>query len=199
MKHTTAEVQLSTLDPLMGKLIEHNGSLAYEPREDYFASLAESIIGQQISVKAAAKIMERFKATTHMNPDRAASLSEEEARTIGLSGQKYRYIRDLAEHFVKDSLVFNHLNTLSDNEVITELTKVKGIGVWTAQMFLMFTLVRPDVFAPDDRGLQLAIKKLYNLDDVPPRSELEVIATQWSPYRTTASWHLWRLLDNQPA
>jgi len=115
-----------------------------------------------------------------------------------LSGQKYKYIHDLAEHFVRDSMVFDHLDTLSDDDVIAELTKVKGIGVWTAQMFLMFTLVRPDVFAPDDRGLQLAIQKLYALPDVPPRSELETIAEAWAPYRTVASWHLWHSLDNEP-
>lgn len=95
-------------------------------------------------------------------------------------------------------MVFNHLDTLSDDEVITELTKIKGIGVWTAQMFLMFTLVRPDIFAPDDRGLQLAVQRLYALPDVPPRSELEQIATKWAPYRTIASWHLWHSLNNSP-
>jgi DNA-3-methyladenine glycosylase II len=133
-----------------------------------------------------------------MDPIKAVALNEDEARAIGLSGQKFKYIHDLAEHFVRDSMVFDHLDKLSDDEVIIELTKVKGIGVWTAQMFLMFTLVRPDVFAPDDRGLQLAIQRLYNLPDVPSRSELEEIAAKWSPYRTTASCHLWQLLDNEP-
>ncbi len=133
-----------------------------------------------------------------MDPVRIAKLTQEQSREIGLSGQKYKYIHDLAEHFVRDSMVFNHLDTLSDEEVITELTKVKGIGVWTAQMFLMFTLVRPDVFAPDDRGLQLAVQRLYDLPDVPPRSELEQIAAKWAPYRTVASWHLWHSLNNSP-
>jgi DNA-3-methyladenine glycosylase II len=182
----------------MAELIQRNGPMSREPREDYFGALARSIIGQQISVKAAAKILERFQAATNMDPARTATLTEADAKVIGLSGQKYRYIRDLAEHFVRDSMVFNHLDTLSDEEVIVELTRVKGIGVWTAQMFLMFTLARPDVFAPDDRGLQLAIKQLYDLADVPPRSELEAIAAKWAPYRTTASWHLWGLLDNEP-
>ena len=172
MQLSHAEQELSLLDADMSALIRSNGPIVREPRQDYFASLARSIIGQQISVKAAAAIMGRFEIATGMDAARTAALGEDEARAIGLSGQKYRYIHDLAEHFVRDSMVFDHLDTLSNDEVIAELTKVKGIGVWTAQMFLMFTLVRPDVFAPDDRGLQLAIKKLYDLPDVPPRSEL---------------------------
>lgn len=199
MKLSPAEKALAALDPDMAALIERNGPKTRESRGGYFASLARSIIGQQISVKAATKIMERFEEATHMDPQRTAHLTEEQSKAIGLSGQKYAYIRDLAEHFVRDSMVFNHLETLSDDEVIAELTRIKGIGVWTAQMFLMFTLDRPDVFAPDDRGLQLAIQRLYNLPEVPKRSELEAIAAKWSPYRTTASWHLWALLDNEPA
>lgn len=199
MKLSQDEKALAALDPDMAVLIEQNGPKTRESRDGYFASLSRSIIGQQISVKAAAKIMERFEATTHMDPQRTASLTEKESKAVGLSGQKYKYIRDLAEHFVRDSMVFNHLDTLSDDEVIVELTRVKGIGVWTAQMFLMFTLERPDVFAPDDRGLQLAVQRLYTLPEVPKRSELEAIAAKWSPYRTTASWHLWALLDNEPA
>lgn len=198
MALSKAERELSLLDSDMATLIQSNGHISREPREDYFPSLARSIIGQQISVKAAAAIMGRFEFATGMGAKRTAELSEEDARTIGLSGQKYKYLHDLAEHFVRDSMVFDHLDALSDDEVIAELTKVKGIGVWTAQMFLMFTLVRPDVFASDDRGLQLAVQKLYDLPEVPPRSELEEIASKWSPYRTTASYHLWQLLDNTP-
>jgi DNA-3-methyladenine glycosylase II len=198
MKLSKAEQELSLLDDVIAALIKSNGHISRDPREGFFPSLARTIIGQQISVKAAAAIIGRFETVTGMDPMKAVALSDEDARTIGLSGQKYKYIHDLAEHFVHDSMVFNHLDTLSDDEVITELTKVKGIGVWTAQMFLMFTLVRPDVFSPDDRGLQLAVQRLYDLPDVPKRSELEDIASKWSPYRTTASYHLWALLDNEP-
>lgn len=192
------ELALSAQNADMAVLIERNGSISREPRTDYFESLCRSIIGQQISVKAAAAILGRFEEATDMDALRAVALSEEQSRAIGLSGQKHKYIHDLAEHFVRDSMVFDHLDTLSDDDVIAELTKVKGIGVWTAQMFLMFTLVRPDVFAPDDRGLQLAVQKLYGLPSVPPRSELETIAEAWAPYRTVASWHLWHSLDNEP-
>jgi DNA-3-methyladenine glycosylase II len=198
MKFSQAEQALSVLDSDMAVLIRRNGPIVREPRTDFFASLARSIISQQISVKAAAAILGRFEAATNMDPARIVALTQDQARTIGLSGQKYKYIHDLAEHFVRDSMVFNHLDTLSDDEVIEELTKIKGIGVWTAQMFLMFTLVRPDVFAPDDRGLQLAVKKLYDLPDVPSRTELMDIAAKWAPYRTVASWHLWHSLDNEP-
>lgn len=198
MQLSQAELELSKLDPDMAALIRRNGPITHEPRTDFFESLAGSIISQQISVKAAAAILGRFEQATGMDPVRIAALTQDQARTIGLSGQKYKYIHDLAEHFVRDSMVFNHLDTLSDDEVITELTKIKGIGVWTAQMFLMFTLVRPDVFAPDDRGLQLAVQKLYALPEVPARTELIDIAAKWSPYRTIASWHLWHSLDNEP-
>ncbi len=194
-----AEVSLSRLDPAMATLIKSNGHIERPARTDYFTSLVRSIVGQQISVKAAAKILERFETATSFDPETVAVLSDEHAKAIGLSGQKQRYVKDLADHFVRDSMIFDHLDTLSDEEVIVELTRVKGVGVWTAQMFLMFTLVRPDVFAPDDRGLQLAIKKLYGLPDVPQRSELEAIAAAWSPHRTTASWHLWQSLENEPA
>lgn len=198
MNYSDAELALGKLDPDMDALIRRNGTISREPRTDFFSSLCRSIISQQISVVAAAAILARFQDATDMDPVRIAKLTQEQSREIGLSGQKYKYIHDLAEHFVRDSMVFNHLDTLSDEEVIAELTKVKGIGVWTAQMFLMFTLVRPDVFAPDDRGLQLAVQRLYDLPDVPPRSELEQIAAKWAPYRTVASWHLWHSLNNSP-
>jgi DNA-3-methyladenine glycosylase II len=198
MRLSTAELGLSKIDPTIGQVIEHNGPIIHESRSDYFAALCESIISQQISVKAAAKIFERFKDATQLNPEHVVALSEEDIKMVGLSGQKSRYLHDLAEHFVRDSAVFNHLDSLSDDEVIVELTKVKGIGVWTAHMFLMFALVRPDVFAPGDRGIQLAIQKLYSLPTVPSPAELEAIAKEWAPYRTIACWHLWRSLDNEP-
>jgi DNA-3-methyladenine glycosylase II len=198
MNFTSEERELSQIDPDIGVIIQRNGPLVHAPRDDYFAALAGSIISQQISVKAAAKIFERFKDATELDSKRVANLQDEQIKMIGLSGQKSKYLHDLAEHFVRDSAVFNHLDTLSDDEVIIELTKIKGIGVWTAQMFLMFALVRLDVFAPDDRGIQLAIQKLYDLPTVPSRSELEKIAEKWQPYRTGACWHLWHSLDNEP-
>lgn len=197
MTLSLAEASLAKLDPLLGELIVAQGTIPLREERDYFEALSGSIISQQISVKAAAKIFERFHEVTQLQPEKVLELDEDGIKTIGLSGQKSRYIRDLAAHFVEDSAVFNHLGNLSDDEVIAELTRVKGIGVWTAQMFLIFTLHRPDVFAPDDRGLQLACEKLY--DRAFTRSELETLAKHWSPYRSTACLHLWRSLDNEPA
>ncbi len=182
----------------MGQVIEFNGSLPPRPRRGNYESLARSIVGQQISVKAATNIFARFEQITELRPELAVELSADQIKLIGLSGQKANYLQDLARHFVTDPGVYDHLDTLDDTAVITELTRVKGIGVWTAQMFLMFTLRRPDVFAPGDRGLQLAIERLYGLPAKTSQSQLEVIAERWQPHRTTASLHLWQSLNNTP-
>lgn len=193
---TDAEIYLSEHDRILGDMIEKNGTIRLRPRASYYSALARSIISQQISVKAAAKIFERFSEATGMSAEATVALSDDQARLIGLSGRKLSYLKDLAEHFVNDSAVFNHLDGLSDDDVISELTQVKGIGVWTAQMFLIFTLHRPDVFAPDDRGLQLAIEKHYGIPA--SRNRLAQLAESWAPYRSTASLHLWKSLDNTP-
>lgn len=190
-----AETELTRLDPVLGKLI---ASQQLEPEtrsSDYFAALCRSIIGQQVSVAAARAINGRFEEHTGLEPGKVASLDEAACKFIGLSKQKFGYLRDLAAHFVDNPEIYNHLETQSDEQVIAELTEVKGIGVWTAQMFLMFTLGRPDVFAPDDIGLQRGMQKLYGWETVPPKKELVAIAERWQPYRTVASWHLWQSLD----
>lgn len=193
-----AEATLSREDPLLGELIASQRLEPPKPRGDYFASLVRSIIGQQVSVAAANAIAGRFSDKTGMDPLTAASLSDDEARAVGLSKQKAGYIRDLAQHFADNPAVYNHFESLGDEEVIADLTAVKGIGVWTAQMFLMFTLARPDVFAPDDVGLQRAMMKLYGWEVLPHKKELAGIAEAWRPYRTIASLHLWQSLDNKP-
>lgn len=195
-----AEKELKHLDPTLGVIIDRHASIHSAPRrpEDYFVSLARSIVGQQISVKAAASIFGRLERATDLDPHKVVVLDEETCKQIGLSASKARYVKDLADHFVRDSAVFNHLEALNDDAVIAELTKVKGIGVWTAQMFLMFTLGRPDVFAPDDVGLQNAMKRLYGWDALPSRAELIRFAERWRPYRTVAALYLWHMLDNEP-
>ena len=198
MNFSNAEKSLITKDPILASYIENHGHIDWRPERSYFEALSSSIISQQISVKAAAKIFGRFREITSLDPEYATNLTEDEIKTIGLSGQKSRYIHDLAMHFVEDSAVFNHLESLHDDEVIVELTRIKGIGVWTAQMFLIFTLHRPDIFAPDDRGLQLAIQNIYDLPSIPSRTELENFAEKWAPYRSTACLHLWRSLNNAP-
>lgn len=194
-----AEAALARQDPQLGALIAAHGSLYRVRRGTYFGNLARSIIGQQVSVAAAATIFGRFEAATDLEPARVLVLTPDGLRALGLSRAKAGYIQDLAGHFVQDAAVFDHLERLPDAEIVAELTQVKGIGVWTAQMFLMFTLGRLDVFAPDDIGLQRAIVRLYQLPALPSRSELEQFADRWRPYRTVACWHLWHSLDNAPA
>ena len=196
MDFTYAEQTLINQDPALGMIIRANGSIRHTPRANYFEALCESIISQQLSVKASDTIFHRFQEATHLNPLQVLIIDEIQQKTIGLSGQKTRYLRDLAEHFVDDPTVFDHLEQLSDDDVVIELTKVKGVGVWTAQMFLMFTLARPDVFAPDDLGLLNALTKLHALPVRPTKQEALEIASRWAPYRSTACFHLWRLLDN---
>jgi len=194
-----AEAKLIKLDPKLGKLIKHQGPVIHTPRTDYFYSLCRSIVGQQISVAAATAIFGRLENVTDLDPYKVYKLSEEQFRAIGLSRQKEGYIRDLAHHFVDNAEVYNHLGKLSDDEAIRDLTAIKGIGVWTAQMFMMFTLTRLDVFAPDDVGLQRAMMRLYDWHSLPDKQTLEQTADQWRPYRTVASWHLWKSLQNTPA
>ncbi len=193
-----AEKELAKLDPKLGALIEFQKPIFFEPRTDYFFSLCRSIIGQQVSLAAAAAIFKRLEDATKLNPKKVTALSEEQAKAIGLSRQKLSYIRDLALHFVENPNVYEHLERLSDEEVIEELTAIKGIGVWTAQMFLIFSLTRLDVFAPDDVGLQRALMKLYDWKTLPPKRDLATFAERWRPYRTVASWHLWHSLHNTP-
>lgn len=198
MKLTNAEQFLVDRDLVLGLLIQKNGTIRHTPHDNYFEALCESIISQQLSVKASDTIFRRFREATDLEPSRILELDEATQKAVGLSGQKARYLRDLAEHFVRDANVFDHLDTLSDDEVVVELTRVKGIGVWTAQMFLMFTLARPDIFAPDDLGLLNAMTKAYGLSARPTKQEAIIRATTWAPYRSTACFHLWRSLDNAP-
>jgi len=193
-----AEIVLTNQDPILGQLIKKQRLVARTGREDYFTSLCRSIIGQQVSVAAATAIFGRFEAVTKLEPKNVTILTETDIKAIGLSKQKAGYLKDLAQHFVGNPAVYNHLGQQSDEQVIAELTAVKGIGVWTAQMFLMFTLSRPDIFAPDDVGLQRGMQRLYEWETLPPKKELAQIAEIWQPYRSVASLHLWQSLDNTP-
>jgi DNA-3-methyladenine glycosylase II len=195
---TQAEDALIQLDPALGKLIAFQRPLEPRVRRGYFESLCRTIIGQQVSVAAASTIYGRFEQITGLAPERVLALTEAEVKTIGLSRQKASYMHDLAGHFVDRPDVYDHLDQASDEDAIAELTAVKGIGPWSAQMFLIFTLGRPDVFAPDDVGLQQAMKRLYDWAELPPKSELVAAAERWAPYRSVACLHLWRSLDNEP-
>ena len=194
----TAEQALRQQDPILGALIAHQTLEPREPRDDYFYSLCRAVVGQQVSVAAATAIFTRLESATNLDPVQILKLDEAETKAIGLSRQKTNYITDLALHFAENPAVYNHLETQTDEAVIAELTALKGIGVWTAQMFLMFTLARPDVFAPDDIGLQRAIQKHYNLELPIAKQTYAAIAEKWKPYRTIASFHLWQSLTNTP-
>lgn len=194
-----AEKELIKLDSKLGVLIKSQDPIVHQPRTDYFNSLCRSIIGQQVSVAAAATIFGRFDSITDVESKRVVMMRDEDVKTIGLSRQKASYLHDLSERFVRNPQIYDHLEKLSDEEVIAELVAVKGIGIWTAQMFLMFTMTRLDVFAPDDVGVQRAMKQLYGWEELPEKAALEATADKWRPYRTVACWHLWKSLQNTSA
>ena len=196
-KFRAAEAELQKNDPRRGDVIKLNGHIYHEPRTDYFFALCRNIVSQQISTAAASKIFDRLEKATSLQPKKVAAITDKQIKEIGLSGQKAGYIRDLAHHFINEPKVYNHLEKLSDDEVIAKLVAVKGIGAWTAQMFLMFTLIRLDVFAPDDIGIQRAMKQLYGWKSV-SKEKMVKVAEKWRPYRTVACWHLWASLQNTP-
>lgn len=188
---------LKKVDPILRAIIARVGPcrIEYVPAE--FHSLAEAIVYQQLNGKAADTIFKRFAAVAGdpVTPAGILKLTESQMRSVGLSKQKSSYLCDMAERATRGELDFSKLHELSDEEVITHLTKVKGVGTWTAQMFLMFTLKRPNVLPTGDFGVQMAIKKLYNKRKVPKPSQMEKIAKPWEPYRSFACWYLWRSLD----
>lgn len=168
-----------------------------EPRNeaDYFHSLCYEIIGQQLAKNAARAIFGRFKMLfpgEQITPEETIKLSEEAIRNAGASWSKARFVRDLAQKTLDGTLDLTGLARLSDSQVVDKLTKVKGIGPWTAQMFLMFTLGREDIFSHGDLGLRKAVIKLYSLRDDATQDEIEKIAKKWSPYRTYACRILWK-------
>lgn len=194
---------LSKVDPKFARLIE---ATKLEPqkklRRSHLESLVESIVSQQLSVKAADTIYSRFLSIfpnkKFPKPEVILKTKDSKLRSTGLSFQKISYIKDVCGKVLAKEVKLNRLNYMSDEEVITELTKIKGIGRWTAEMFLMFSLMRPDVFSHGDLGLRNAIMKLYKLKTPPTEKQLERITKKWSPHRTTASRYLWRSLNNAP-
>ena len=186
-------------DSRMGRLIDEYGPPEFNPINNYYESLVRSIVYQQLSGKAASTIFGRFKNL--FNPKSfpkskdVLTIPHETLRSVGLSHQKANYIRDLSDKWEKGEVDLSNLDQLSDEEISTELIKVKGIGQWTADMFLMFTLVRPDVFPFGDLGVQKGIMGLNKMDRLPTPKEMEMEADMWRPYRTVAAWYLWKLVD----
>jgi len=192
-----AVLHLSQSDPVMRAIIDRVGPCRMEYGEPEFHSLAEAIIYQQLNGKAAVTIFKRFAALVGepLTPEGILKLSEEQLRSVGLSKQKSSYLRDLAAKTHEGKLDFGRLPKLSDDEVIEHLTQVKGIGVWTAHMFLMFALRRPNVLPTGDFGVRMAMKKYYKKRNLPKPDQMEKIAKAWEPYRSVACWYLWKSLD----
>jgi DNA-3-methyladenine glycosylase II len=190
---------LTTKDKVLAALIEKVGPYRIEFRDPTFETLVRSIVFQQLSGKVARVIYDRLKQAVagDMTPDGILKLRPEKMRRLGLSRQKTAYIRDLARQTAKGKIIFESLPNLPDAEVIEHLTAVKGIGVWTAHMFLIFALRRDNVLPTGDLGVRSAIRKMYGLADLPTPAEVEELARSWHPYCTVASWYLWRSLDGQ--
>jgi DNA-3-methyladenine glycosylase II len=192
-----AILHLKKSDPVLCAIIQKVGPYRMEYGEPTFHSLAESILYQQLNGKAAVVIFGRFTAAAGdpVTPEGILKLSDAQMRAIGLSKQKTAYLRDLAQKTKDGLLNFERLAEMSNEEVIEHLTQVKGIGVWTAHMFLMFTLKRPDILPTGDYGIQAAMKKHYRKRKWPKPKDMEKIAKSWAPYRSVACWYLWRSLD----
>lgn len=188
---------LRKADPILAEIIKTVGPYCLVPREPNFETLARSIVYQQISGKAAASILAKVKEAVgrRFTAPALLRLTDQELRACGLSSQKAVYLRDLAEKVASRQIRFGKLHTLTDQEIIDQLTQVKGIGVWTVQMFLMFALERPNVFPSADLGVRNAIRRAYNLPDIPTVQDMLRISACWHPYCSVATWYLWRSLD----
>jgi DNA-3-methyladenine glycosylase II len=188
---------LKKSDPVLSAIIARVGPCHMEFGPPEFHSLAEAIIYQQLNGKAAVTIFKRFAALAGepLTPQGILKLSEAQMRSVGLSKQKASYLIDMAGRAVRGELEFSRLPDMTDDEVIKHLTQVKGVGVWTAHMFLMFTLRRPNVLPTGDYGVQVAMKKHYKKRNLPKPEQMEKIAKPWEPYRSVACWYLWKSLD----
>jgi len=192
-----AVAHLKKSDPVLRAIIERVGPCRMKFDEPVFCNLAEAIVYQQLNGSAAATIFERFVALAGqpLTPEGILKLTDEQLRSVGLSKQKSAYLKDLSAKTASGLLDFSRLSTLSDEEVIEHLTQVKGIGEWTAHMFLMFSLRRPNVLPTGDYGVQTAIKKHYKKRKLPKPKDMQKIAKAWEPYRSVACWYMWRSLD----
>ena len=197
----TAVQYLATQDKILRPIIAEAGLPTLRPHRQYYRALADSIIGQQLSIKAAASIRRRFRELfggAFPAPEMILRKTPEELRTAGLSGAKAVYIRDLAQHIKDGKVRFNKIAGQSNETIITELTDVKGIGVWTVHMFLIFCIGRLDVLPVGDLGIRNGVQKSYGLKGLPTPDQIIEIAEQhkWHPYESVASWYVWHSLDN---
>ena len=194
-----ARQALGRADPILGNLIRAAEGSALRPRNDPFFSLSRSIVAQQISIHAAEAVWQKLIAHVGtMTPGAVARQTEDALRGCGLSRPKTRYLLSLAEHFTEGTLDQESWDQMDDDAVIARLVQVKGIGRWTAEMFLIFHLLRPDVLPVGDIGIQKAIAKHFNDGIRPSPDDMVSIAEPWRPWRSVASWYLWRSLDAVP-
>jgi len=199
-----ARRMLMRRDRVLGAIIKRHGQcgLRMERSPDIYCGLIQAIISQQLSTKAAATIYARFRALlpadTEPTPQAVLPLPDETLRGVGLSRQKISYLRDLSQKTLDGALQADSLASRADDDVIEILTKIKGIGRWTAEMILIFRLLRPDILPVDDLGIVKAIQRAYGLRKPPDARRMLKIAEPWRPYRSVASWYLWASLDNKP-
>jgi DNA-3-methyladenine glycosylase II len=191
--------ELSACDPVLRKLVAKSKGLMLRSRGDAFNTLARSIVGQQISVKAAQSVWNRLVAAVpDMRPEIVGKHDADALRACGLSRSKVVYLHDLAGHFIGGKLSVERWPQMSDDELIAELTQVRGIGRWTAEMFLIFYMTRPDVLPLDDIGLQRAMNLHYNNGKPLSKPRIAKITKRWQPWRSVATWYMWRSLDPVP-
>lgn len=194
-----AKAELMKRDRIMRKLIPQFGDMQLVGRGEPFVTLARSIVGQQISVKAAQAIWERLLVLCpKMTPAAMQKLGPERLATVGLSKRKAEYLSDLALHFRDGSVHEKDWSSMDDEAVIAELVQIRGIGRWTAEMFLIFNLLRPNILPLDDIGLLRGISSNYFSGEPVSRSDAREVAANWEPWRTVATWYLWRALDPVP-
>ena len=193
---TKAVKHLKSIDDSWVDLIDRAGPCSMRPRDDHFSILVRSIIGQQISSKAAASIDAKLRDLAgHLHePSALLALGETPLRSVGLSGVKARYVLNLSEAVATGKVPLDQIGTLTDDEIIAHLTSIKGVGVWTAEMFLMFALARPDVLPVGDLAIRTAMRNHLNLSEMPKPKECFPLAETWRPYRSVASWYLWASL-----
>jgi len=193
-----AKRSLARRDPVMGGIMRRFPKVHITPRGDPFHTLSRAIVGQQISVKAAQSVWNKFALLLgEVKPETVLGKKRPQLRACGLSDRKVEYIADLAQHFADGSIHVHRWPAMSDEEIIAELVQVRGIGRWTAEMFLMFNLMRPDVFPLDDLGLQKGIRLCYFKRSV-SLNRMRKLGETWRPWRSVATWYLWRSLDPLP-
>jgi DNA-3-methyladenine glycosylase II len=194
-----AKVYLRKKDKRLGKIIESYPKDFLFTKSDPFLTLARSIVGQQISVKAAQSVWDRLEIKiVKVNPLNIKKIHSNSLKSVGLSRQKVLYLKNLSEAFIKDKLKIKLWSKMSDEDVIQDLIQVKGIGRWTAEMFLIFNLCRADIFPLDDIGMIKGLCKIYSLDYPINKDNVLKIGNKWKPYRSVATWYLWRSLDPIP-